>query len=70
MPFKVISKEMFSRDAIEFSVVPHASTGIQLSRVPIIAGQYITMRTHPVRYGNKYDALRHYSISSVMVQAG
>lgn len=63
-PFKVVSREHVAADIIEFTVAPQPGSGVELSKIPIVAGQYITVNVHPTTQGNKYDALRHYSICS------
>lgn len=49
---------------------PTTESGINLSTLPIVAGQYITVNTHPVRQDNQYDALRHYSLCSISTKDG
>lgn len=60
-PFTVVEKERVASDVYQFTVKPEA--GLVVPK--IVPGQYITVNTHPTRENNKYDALRHYSISSV-----
>lgn len=69
-PFEVVAKEIVATDIVEFTVKPTAVSAVDLSKVPISAGQYITVKTHPTRHNNEYDALRHYSICSVTVDKG
>ncbi|SJM83624.1 probable Flavohemoprotein [Zygosaccharomyces bailii] len=69
-PFRVVSRENVASDIVEFTVAPEPESGIDLSRVPIVAGQYITVNVHPTTQGNKYDALRHYSICSISKDKG
>lgn len=64
-PFTVTSKDLVSSDIYEFTVSADAGTGIDLAKLPIVAGQYITVNTHPTIQDNQYDALRHYSLCSV-----
>lgn len=63
-PFTVVNREHVAADIVEFTVAPQPGSGVELSKIPIIAGQYITVNVHPTTQGNKYDALRHYSICS------
>lgn len=60
-PFTVVEKEKVASDIYQFTVKPEA--GLVVPK--IVPGQYITVNTHPTREHNKYDALRHYSISSI-----
>lgn len=69
-PFEVVAKDKVASDIVEFTVKPQASSGIDLANVPINAGQYITVKTHPSRHNNEYDALRHYSICSSTAENG
>ncbi|QLG72286.1 hypothetical protein HG535_0C06410 [Zygotorulaspora mrakii] len=64
-PFEVTNRETVGYNIVEFTVKPRKESGIDLARVTVLAGQYITVKTHPMRQGNQYDALRHYSLSSV-----
>lgn len=68
--FEVVAKDQVASDIVEFTVKPDASSGVDLAKVPIVAGQYITVKTHPTRHNNEYDALRHYSICSVTSDRG
>lgn len=63
--FTVTGKDLVASDIYEFTVTPDPESGIDLSELPIIAGQYITVNTHPTTQDNQYDALRHYSLCSV-----
>ncbi|CCF56724.1 hypothetical protein KAFR_0B04280 [Kazachstania africana CBS 2517] len=69
-PFTVVKKEKVASDIYEFTVKPEADSGIDLKQLPITAGQYITVNTHPTRENNQYDALRHYSLCSVSTNDG
>ncbi|CCK67843.1 flavohemoglobin KNAG_0A01540 [Huiozyma naganishii CBS 8797] len=69
-PFTVVAKELVAKDIYEFTAAPVDGSGVDLSKVPIVAGQYITVNTHPTRDNNQYDALRHYSICSVNTDKG
>lgn len=62
--FEVVGKDKVAEDIYEFTVKPTGDSGVDLAKLPIIPGQYITVNSHPVRQDNKYDALRHYSICS------
>lgn len=64
-PFTVTGKDLVASDIYEFTVKPEAGSGIDLAKLPIVAGQYITVNTHPTIQNNQYDALRHYSLCSV-----
>ncbi|SMN22367.1 similar to Saccharomyces cerevisiae YGR234W YHB1 Nitric oxide oxidoreductase, flavohemoglobin involved in nitric oxide detoxification [Maudiozyma saulgeensis] len=64
-PFTVTSKQLVASDIYEFTVTADAGSGIDLAKLPIVAGQYITVNTHPTIQNNQYDALRHYSLCSV-----
>lgn len=68
--FEVVAKEKVSADIFEFIVKPQSSSGVDLAKVLIVAGQYITVKTHPARHHNEYDALRHYSICSAGTPGG
>ncbi|CCE61587.1 hypothetical protein TPHA_0A05120 [Tetrapisispora phaffii CBS 4417] len=69
-PFEVISKAEVGDGICEFTVKPTKESGVDLSTLKVIAGQYITVNTHPTRHDNKYDALRHYSICSNSTKDG
>lgn len=69
-PFKVVNQEYIAADIMEFTVSPEAEAGIDISKVPIVAGQYITVNVHPTNQHNQYDALRHYSICSESKEQG
>lgn len=69
-PFEVTDREQVATDVVEFTVKPKPESGIDLAKLPIVAGQYLTVNTHPTRQGNKYDALRHYSICSASTDKG
>lgn len=62
--FTVVEKQKVGGDIYEFTVKPTTEAGLDLSKLKITPGQYITVNTHPIRQDNKYDALRHYSICS------
>jgi len=64
-PFTVTSKELVASDIYEFTVAAEAGSGVDLTKLPIVAGQYITVNIHPTIQDNKYDALRHYSLCSI-----
>lgn len=68
--FEVVAKEKVATDIVEFTVKPRASSGVKLADISVVAGQYITVKTHPTRQHNEYDALRHYSICSVSTDQG
>lgn len=69
-PFRIVDREQVASDIVEFTVAPEPESGIDLSHVPIVAGQYVTVNVHPTTQGNKYDALRHYSICSISKEKG
>lgn len=69
-PFIVIGRDQVASDIIEFTVKPENESSINMTEVPIVAGQYITVNTHPTRQNNQYDALRHYSICSISTDGG
>lgn len=69
-PFEVVARERVASDIVEFTVKAKPESGIDLSKLPIVAGQYLTVNTHPTEQGNTYDALRHYSICSVSTDGG
>ena len=65
-PFTIVGKERVADDIYQFTVKPNDD--LVLPRV--IPGQYITINTQPTRDHNQYDALRHYSISSINTSKG
>lgn len=69
-PFTVTGRDQVASDIIEFTVKPETESGINMTEVPIVAGQYVTVNTHPIRQNNQYDALRHYSICSISTDSG
>lgn len=69
-PFTVANREQVAADIVEFTVTPRPESGIELSKVPIVPGQYITVKVHPTTQHNKYDALRHYSLCSASKDQG
>lgn len=69
-PFTVTKKTPVAKDIVEFCVEPVEGSGIELSKLKIIPGQYLTVKTHPTTHDNKYDALRHYSICSDSTDGG
>ena len=69
-PFEITAKEYVASGVAQFTVKPKANSGIDLESLPIAPGQYITVNTHPVRQGNQYDALRHYSLCSASAKDG
>lgn len=69
-PFRVTKKELVASDIYEFVVVPTEDSKVDLSKIKITPGHYITVNTHPTRQDNEYDALRHYSISSANTKDG
>lgn len=56
-PFEVVNKEQLSDDIVRFTVKNESL------KFPVEAGQYITVKVSPKDY--PYEALRHYSISSI-----
>ncbi|CAI2013978.1 hypothetical protein SEUBUCD646_0G04790 [Saccharomyces eubayanus] len=69
-PFEITAKEYVSSEVAQYTVKPKVNSGIDLAILPITPGQYITVNTHPVRQGNQYDALRHYSLCSASAKDG
>lgn len=62
IPFKVIKKEITGSDIAAFTVQPEDNS-FDVSRLPLTAGQYITVKTDPE--DSDHIALRHYSLYSV-----
>lgn len=69
-PFDVVSRKNVASDIVEFTVAPSSGSGIDLANLQLVAGQYITVKTHPTRQNNQYDALRHYSLCSIRTEDG
>lgn len=63
-------KKYVSDEVVEFVVNPVEGSGIDLSKLKITPGQYLTVKTHPTGHENQYDALRHYSICSDNTEGG
>lgn len=68
--FEVTNREQVADEILQFTVKPVKGSIVDLSKIPIVPGQYITVNTHPLEQGNTYDALRHYSICSSSFQDG
>lgn len=66
-PFKVTDKTLVSEDIAAFSVVPVDDT-IELNKLNLTAGQYITVKTDPK--DSPHLALRHYSLCSTTTDNG
>ena len=76
-PFKVIEKSAAAADIAAFTVVPvnddqhddqTISQSIDLSKLTLTAGQYITVKTDPK--SSDHLALRHYSLNSEQTEKG
>ncbi|CCH60443.1 hypothetical protein TBLA_0C06500 [Henningerozyma blattae CBS 6284] len=68
--FKVTNLESVGTNILEVTVIPEPQSNVDLSKLTIVAGQYITVNTHPIRQDNQHDALRHYSICSISTADG
>ena len=68
MPFKVVKKRLTGTDIVQFSVVPTGDNPVDLSRLQLKAGQYITVKVKP--NNSEHTALRHYSLTSSYTDAG
>lgn len=68
--FTVTGKKLVASDIYQFSVKPTKESGVDLAKIPLIPGQYITVNTHPTGQNNEYDALRHYSLCSTEINDG
>ncbi len=72
--FKVVEKVAAATDIAAFTVVPvndHSedkSQNIDLSKLALTAGQYITVKTNP--QDSNHLALRHYSLNSTITDKG
>lgn len=73
--FKVVDKTITGRDIAAFTAVPvnadsaqNAEQAIDLSKITLTAGQYITVKTHPA--DSDHLALRHYSLCSTHTDKG
>lgn len=66
-PFKITEKVEAATDIAAFTVVP-ANDDIDLSKLSLSAGQYITVKTDPE--DSDYIALRHYSLYSATSDKG
>ncbi|PNK60081.1 globin domain-containing protein [Psychrobacter sp. FDAARGOS_221] len=62
VPFKVVKKDITGSDIAAFTVQPE-DNGFDVSKLPLKAGQYITVKTDPK--DSDHIALRHYSLYSV-----
>ncbi|CDO91683.1 unnamed protein product [Kluyveromyces dobzhanskii CBS 2104] len=69
-PFVVSEKINVADQIVEFVVKPTSECGVDLSKLNIVPGQYLTVKTHPTTHDNKHDALRHYSICSASTENG
>jgi len=68
-PFKVTKKEATAKDIAAFTVVPvNDNQDIDLSKLTLTAGQYITVKTDPKN--SDHIALRHYSLYSASTDTG
>ncbi|MGP5338871.1 globin domain-containing protein [Psychrobacter maritimus] len=66
-PFKITEKAEAATDIAAFTVVP-VNADIDLSKLKLSAGQYITVKTDPK--DSKHIALRHYSLFSANSDKG
>lgn len=67
--FKVVAKEITGTDVAAFTVVPvDANQAIDLSKLTLTAGQYVTVKTDPE--DTAHLALRHYSLCSNSTDKG
>ncbi|WLP95473.1 globin domain-containing protein [Psychrobacter sp. M13] len=72
--FKVVEKVAAATDIAAFTVVPvnddseDKSQNIDLSKLALTAGQYITVKTNP--QDSDHLALRHYSLNSTITDKG
>lgn len=69
-PFVVTEKTHVADEIIEFVVKTAPGCDVDLSKLKIVPGQYLTVKTHPTTHDNEYDALRHYSICSESTEDG
>ena len=70
-PFRVVEKNITGSDIAVFSVIPvngDSQPAIDLDKLKLVAGQYITVKTQPS--GSENTALRHYSIVSIDASQG
>lgn len=72
-PFKVVEKVVAATDIAAFTVVPvtddtNSTPNIDLSKLNLTAGQYITVKTDPKN--SEHLALRHYSLYSANTDTG
>ena len=72
-PFKVVEKVAVATDIAAFTVVPlnddkTDNQSIDLSKLKLTAGQYITVKTDPKE--SDHLALRHYSLNSTTTDKG
>lgn len=68
-PFKVVNKTMTGSDIAAFTVVPTTDAQhIDLTKLELTAGQYITVKTDPA--DTNHLALRHYSLFSASSDQG
>lgn len=66
--FKVVEKVAAATDIAAFTVVPVDDQKIDLSKLSLTAGQYITVKTNPK--DSDHLALRHYSLYSTSTDKG
>ena len=68
-PFKVVEKSAAAADIAAFTVIPvNDDQNIDLSKLILTAGQYITVKTDPK--SSDHLALRHYSLNSEQTEKG
>lgn len=67
-PFTITEKYEAATDIAAFTVVPAEGSSVDLSKLNLTAGQYITVKTDPK--DSSHTALRHYSLYSASTEKG
>ena len=67
-PFTITEKYEAATDIAAFTVVPAEGSTVDLSKLNLTAGQYITVKTDPK--DSSHTALRHYSLYSASTEKG
>lgn len=67
-PFTITEKYEAATDIAAFTVVPAEGSSVDLSKLNLTAGQYITVKTDPK--DSSHTALRHYSLYSASNDKG
>ena len=67
-PFTITEKHEAATDIAAFTVVPVEGSSVDLSKLNLTAGQYITVKTDPK--DSSHTALRHYSLYSASTEKG